>query len=154
VFEERSDEGMAYLYADFVGRVRGHDGQSQWIVPCIFGGDEIKEFEDVGVSGGSLAEGVVPVDDGLASARVARLLVWDAGSGSKSLLTSASLGDENSRKSKLINHGSIRSRFVEELSSPRSLVLFFKWWFLIQWGVACIYRPSQCSTGFYITYKY
>jgi hypothetical protein len=23
----------------------------------------------------------------------------------------------------------------------------------IQWEVASIYRPSQCSTGFYITYK-
>jgi hypothetical protein len=34
------------------------------------------------------------------------------------------------------------------------IVLVFKWWSFIQWGVACIYRPSQRSIGFYITYKY
>lgn len=80
----------------------------------------------MGIGGGSPVEGGIPVGDGLASSRMAGLRVRDAGSGLKSLLTSASLGDENSCKSNLVNHGSIRSRFVEGLSSSRPMVFFME----------------------------
>lgn len=75
------------------------------------------------ISGGSLTKGGIPIDDGITSTRLAGFRERDARSGSKSLLASASLWDENSWKSKSVNHGSIISRFGEEVSSPRPMVV-------------------------------